>query len=95
MDHVAHQCIEMQFILELSKTLKCDPRACVAPFFTKMQTANKEYKEGFYDELNSLQETLLKMSKERTMLELLRVSSSRLKEVRSCITPAIQTSSEI
>jgi hypothetical protein len=35
MQHVAHQCICMQYILELSKQLDVDPRACVSSFFTR------------------------------------------------------------
>lgn len=35
MEHVAHQCICMQYILELAKQLDVDPRACVAQFFTR------------------------------------------------------------
>lgn len=65
MDHVAHQCIVMQFILELSKTLKYDPRACVGPFFSKMQLSNKEYKEGFYDELNAFKGRIKKRAAEK------------------------------
>jgi hypothetical protein len=35
MEHVAHQCICMQYILELSKQLDVDPRACVSSFFSR------------------------------------------------------------
>ena len=35
MEHVSHQTMIMQFILELSKSLKIDPRQCVRPFFTR------------------------------------------------------------
>lgn len=35
MEHVAHQCICMQFILELSKHLNRDPRSCVSSFFSR------------------------------------------------------------
>lgn len=65
MSHVAHQCIVMQFILELSKTLKYDPRACVGPFFSKMETTNKEYKDGFFDELNAFKERIRRRAKEK------------------------------
>ncbi len=65
MEHVAHQCIVMQFILELAKTMKFDPRACVTPFFTKMGTANKEYKDGFYDELNAFKARIKKRAQEK------------------------------
>lgn len=53
MDHVAKQVVTMQYILELAKQLDCDPRACVAAFFTRIQKAEKEYMEAFEDELNS------------------------------------------
>jgi cell division cycle protein 37 len=65
MDHVAHQCIVMQFILELSKTLKYDPRACVGPFFSKMQVAANEYKDGFYEELNAFKTRIRNRAKEK------------------------------
>jgi cell division cycle protein 37 len=65
MEHVSHQCIVMQFILELSKTLKCDPRACVGPFFTKMQTTNQEYKDGFFEELNAFKDRIRRRAKEK------------------------------
>lgn len=55
----------MQFILELAKTMKYDPRACVAPFFTKMSMANKEYKDGFYDELNAFKKRIKKRAQEK------------------------------
>jgi cell division cycle protein 37 len=35
MEHVAHQCICMQFILELSRHLNRDPRSCVSSFFSR------------------------------------------------------------
>lgn len=35
MNHVAHQAIVMQFILELAKSLKVDPRACIRTFFAR------------------------------------------------------------
>ena len=65
MSHVAHQCIVMQFILELSKTLKFDPRACVGPFFSKMQVAANEYKDGFYEELNAFKTRIRNRAKEK------------------------------
>ena len=65
MEHVAHQCIVMQFILELSKTLNQHPRACVGPFFSKMSVAAKEYKEGFYDELNAFKDRVKRRAKEK------------------------------
>lgn len=40
MEQVAHQTIVMQFILELAKSLKVDPRACFRQFFTKIKVAS-------------------------------------------------------
>lgn len=65
MEHVAHQCIVMQFILELSKTMKIDPRACVGPFFSKMQVADKEYKNGFNEELDAFKDRIRRRAKEK------------------------------
>lgn len=53
MERVAHQTIVMQYILELSKQLERDPRSCVAGFFQRMKTAEKQYMEAFQDELSS------------------------------------------
>lgn len=39
MAQVAHQTIVMQFILELSKSLSVDPRACFRQFFTKIKVS--------------------------------------------------------
>ncbi|KAJ8031898.1 Hsp90 co-chaperone Cdc37 [Holothuria leucospilota] len=51
MAQVAHQTITMQFLLELAKNLKEDPRACIRPFFTKMKKAEEQYQTAFDDEL--------------------------------------------
>ncbi|CAB1344121.1 unnamed protein product [Coregonus sp. 'balchen'] len=44
MDQAAHQTIVMQFILELAKSLKIDPRGCFRQFFQKIK-AMEEYEE--------------------------------------------------
>lgn len=56
MDQVAHQTIVMQFILELAKSLKIDPRGCFREFFQKIKTADQPYQEAFTDELESFKE---------------------------------------
>ncbi|NXV56564.1 CDC37 protein, partial [Molothrus ater] len=56
MEQVAHQTIVMQFILELAKSLKVDPRACFRQFFTKIKTADQQYLEGFTEELEAFKE---------------------------------------
>ncbi len=35
MEQVSHQCICIQYLLELSKQLDVDPRSCISSFFTK------------------------------------------------------------
>jgi cell division cycle protein 37 len=52
-DHISKQVVAMQYILELAKTLECDPRSCISAFFTRIQKAEKEYQDAFADELKS------------------------------------------
>ncbi|XP_014252146.1 hsp90 co-chaperone Cdc37-like [Cimex lectularius] len=63
--HVAHQCICMQYILELAKQLDVDPRACVSSFFTKIQICDEDYKASFEDELASFIERVKRRAKEK------------------------------
>uniref|UniRef100_A0A8C6L1H0 Hsp90 co-chaperone Cdc37 n=2 Tax=Nothobranchius furzeri TaxID=105023 RepID=A0A8C6L1H0_NOTFU len=56
MEQVAHQTIVMQFILELAKSLKLDPRGCFRQFFAKIKTADQQYQDAFNDELESFKE---------------------------------------
>lgn len=65
MAHVAHQCICMQYLLELAKQLDCDPRACISSFFTKIQVADQEYKNAFYSELDAFKERIRKRAAEK------------------------------
>nr|XP_033781396.1 hsp90 co-chaperone Cdc37 [Geotrypetes seraphini] len=65
MEQVAHQTIVMQFILELAKSLKVDPRACFRQFFTKIKTADQQYMEAFNDELESFKERVRGRAKAR------------------------------
>lgn len=65
MTHVAHQCICMQYMLELSKQLKTDPRACIAPFFERIQVADIEYRKQFDDEITAFIGRIEKRSKEK------------------------------
>lgn len=46
MEQVAHQTIVMQFILELAKSLKVDPRACFRQFFTKIKVVSPRSRVG-------------------------------------------------
>lgn len=65
MEQVAHQTIVMQFILELAKSLKVDPRACFRQFFAKIKTADQQYMEGFNDELEAFKERVRGRAKAR------------------------------
>ena len=65
MEHVAHQCICMQYILELSKQLDVDPRACVGSFFSRIQIAEVEYKTSFDDELRAFKDRIRKRAAEK------------------------------
>ncbi|XP_059615761.1 hsp90 co-chaperone Cdc37 [Phlebotomus argentipes] len=65
MAHVAHQCICMQYILELSKQLDVDPRACVSMFFSRIQVADVEYKSQFEDEVESFKQRIRKRAAEK------------------------------
>ncbi|XP_019731367.1 hsp90 co-chaperone Cdc37 [Hippocampus comes] len=56
LDQVAHQTIVMQFILELAKTLKVDPRGCYRQFFAKIKTSDQQYRDAFNDEMESFKE---------------------------------------
>ncbi|XP_045454688.1 hsp90 co-chaperone Cdc37 [Melitaea cinxia] len=65
MAHVAHQTICMQYILELSKQLDVDPRACVGSFFSRIQVAEKTYKDSFDDELEQFKVRIKKRAAEK------------------------------
>ncbi|KAM9363760.1 hsp90 co-chaperone Cdc37-like [Symphorus nematophorus] len=56
MEQVAHQAIVMQFILDLGRALKVDPRGCFRQFFSKIKTADKPYLDAFDHELELLKE---------------------------------------
>lgn len=65
MEHVAHQTICMQYILELAKQLDYDPRACLDAFYSKIQVAEPEYKASFDDELIQFKERIRKRAAEK------------------------------
>lgn len=65
MNHVAHQTICMQFILELAKQLERDPRSCVSAFFHRIQQAEPEYKKAFTDELEAFKERIRKRAEQK------------------------------
>lgn len=66
MEHVAHQCICMQYILELSKQLDVDPRSCINSFFTRIQVAELEYKKQFDSEVEGFIQRITKRAEEKT-----------------------------
>uniref|UniRef100_A0A672GA57 Hsp90 co-chaperone Cdc37 n=1 Tax=Salarias fasciatus TaxID=181472 RepID=A0A672GA57_SALFA len=50
--------IVMQFILDLAKTVKVDPRGCFRMFFSKIKTADEAYLEEFERELELLKDRI-------------------------------------
>ncbi|XP_025206509.1 hsp90 co-chaperone Cdc37 [Melanaphis sacchari] len=75
MEHVAHQTICMQYILELSRQLNIDPRACVPSFFSRIQLAEKQYKDSFDEELNMFKDRIRKRAEEK-----LRIAQAEIEE---------------
>lgn len=65
MEQVAHQCICVQYLLELAKQLDVDPRSCISSFFTKIQIADPEYKKAFDDELVAFKERIRRRAKDK------------------------------
>lgn len=78
MAHVAHQSICMQYILELSKQLDVDPRACVNSFFTRIQVAEQEYRKQFDSEVAAFKERIEK----RAQVEIDRAAAELEEEER-------------
>ncbi|KAM6972433.1 hsp90 co-chaperone Cdc37-like [Aplochiton taeniatus] len=65
MEQVAHQAIVIQFILDLAKSLKVDPRGCFRPFFAKIKNADKPYQEAFDNELESFKDRIRRRAEVR------------------------------
>lgn len=65
MTHVAHQCVCIQYLLELSKQLDVQPQSCVNSFFSKIQMCPLEYKEQFEDEVELLIGRIEKRAREK------------------------------
>ncbi|XP_075164808.1 cell division cycle protein 37 [Haematobia irritans] len=65
MAHVAHQCICMQYMLELAKQLEVDPRACIGSFFSKIQNCVPEYRAQFESEIEGFKTRIQKRAQEK------------------------------
>lgn len=65
MSHVAHQCICLQYILELGKQLDVDPRGCSGSFFAKIQDCVPEYKADFEKEITDFIARIKKRAEEK------------------------------
>jgi len=67
MEHIAHQAIVMNFLLELSKELKYSPQApqLISMFFDKLKKADKAYQDAFEDELRMFKERIVARAKEK------------------------------
>lgn len=96
MEQVAHQCICVQYLLELAKQLEVDPRSCISSFFSKIQVADPEYKKAFDDELAAFKKRIRKRAEEKIAeyereerlgpggLDPLEVMESLPKELQDC-----------
>jgi len=66
MNHVSHQCIAMQFMLELAKQVDRDPRSVIPDFFSKIAHAEQlEYKQAFEEELNAFRIRIMRRAEEK------------------------------
>lgn len=70
MEHVAHQTIVMQFILQLSKHMNKDPRDCVNAFFIRMNSCvsdddRQQYMNAFNEELEAFKGRVRTLAKKR------------------------------
>ncbi|XP_076237413.1 cell division cycle protein 37 [Calliopsis andreniformis] len=81
MEHVAHQCMCMQYILELSKQLDVDPRACVASFFSPIRHNEPEYRNAFENELKAFKGRIRKRAAEK-VAEALKQAEEEEKKAR-------------
>uniref|UniRef100_A0A8C4QM02 Hsp90 co-chaperone Cdc37 n=1 Tax=Eptatretus burgeri TaxID=7764 RepID=A0A8C4QM02_EPTBU len=78
MKQVAHQTIVLQFILELSRSLQCDPRSCFRSFFSRVKTSDKVYLEAFQSEVCAFEERV----RERAQVRLERARREAEEEER-------------
>lgn len=67
MNHVAHQSVVMQYLLELAKQLDVSPEApqLISSFFSKIKLADKSYMDAFDDELQAFKGRIEKRAKEK------------------------------
>jgi len=65
MEIAAHQTIVLQFILQLSSTMKVDPRNCYNAFFDRMESMQADYIASFNDELESFKGRIKERAKIR------------------------------
>jgi len=80
MAHVAHQCICMQYILELAKQLDVDPRACVNSFFSKIQHCQPEYRAQFESEIEGFKGRIQKRAQEKIQEAIAQAEEEERKE---------------
>lgn len=65
MEHVAHQTIVMQFILQLASSLNVNPKDCVVAFFNRISLSDQQYMTAFNDELEAFKERVRTRAKVR------------------------------
>jgi len=81
MEQVAHQCICIQYLLELARQLDVDPRSCISSFFTKIQLADPEYKQAFEDELVAFKDRIRTRAKQKIQEALEEEEAERQREL--------------
>jgi len=81
MEQVAHQCICIQYLLELARQLDVDPRSCISSFFTKIQLADPEYKQAFDDELVAFKDRIRTRAKQKIQEALEEEEAERQREL--------------
>lgn len=57
-EHIAPQVISMQYVLEVGRQTKMDPRSCVGTFFKRIQQADAQYVATYKDEVEAFKERL-------------------------------------
>ncbi|KAL3308558.1 hsp90 co-chaperone Cdc37, partial [Cichlidogyrus casuarinus] len=61
--HVSHQCIVLQFMLQLAIVKKCDRKNLINLFFGQFENPQPEYKAAFQAELDAFRERIIQRAK--------------------------------
>ncbi|XP_033249922.1 hsp90 co-chaperone Cdc37-like isoform X2 [Drosophila miranda] len=81
-DHLAHQCVCMQYILELGERLGVDPRACVSSFFSRTQLCLPEYLYHFENDVKEYKKRVQDEAQEK-----IQAAKAKVQDVQSRLGP--------